>query len=132
MRPWRSKTPAERSPVSRTEVLNIPEPVEPRVETRTDDGRRLVFCNHGRPADARSRRKITPPINIHLPELAGLGVEEQAPRPRLWLARPFGGRCAEVAFRRRAHGGDPAQYLDLDAWDGSTVEPAIGRLEQLR
>src|SRR5215472_5583131 len=53
------------------------------------------------------------------------------PRARFWLARPLEGRRAEVPFRWRAHGDDPAQYLDLHAGDCSAVKPAIGRLEQL-
>src|SRR6266487_1493344 len=56
---------------------------------------------------------------------------KSARRERFWLARHFAGRRAEMAFRWRAHGDDPAQYLDLDAWNCSTVEPAIGGLEQL-
>src|SRR5262249_54557021 len=89
------------------------------------------FRDHRRAADTRSRRKIAPPINVHLPKLAGLAVEDRPPRAWFWPARPLEGRTAELAFRGRAHRDNPAQYLDLDAGDCSTVKPAIGRLEQL-
>src|SRR5262249_51394906 len=111
--------------------LNIAEGVDAGVEARADDRRGLVFRDHRRAANTRSRRKIAPPINVHLPKLAGLAVEDRPPRARFWLAWPLEGRAAKVAFRGRAHGDNPAQYLDLDAGDGSTVKPAIGRLEQL-
>src|SRR5262249_49093126 len=84
-----------------------------------------------RPATPPPGPRTPPPINVPLPKLAGLAVEDRPPRARFWLAWPLEGRAAKVAFRGRAHGDNPAQYLDLDAGDGSTVKPAIGRLEQL-
>src|SRR5262249_57560384 len=94
--------------------LNIAEGVDAGVEARADDRRRLVFRDHRRAADTRSRRKIAPPINVHLPKLAGLAVEDRPPRAWFWPARPLEGRTAELASRGRPHPANPPPHLDLD------------------
>src|SRR3989442_10513867 len=107
------------------------DPVDQCVEERADDGGRLVLGDHGRAADARSRREIRPPINVDFLEFTGMRVEDRPTRGRFWLARALASWCAKLAFRWGAHRDHPAENLDLDAWDRAAVEPAINGLEQL-
>src|SRR6202043_3800959 len=102
--------------------LNIAEAVDPCVERWAHHRGGVVLGNHRWTFDTCTRREGWPPIDRPGQKFAARRIEHQPPRFRFRFCRLDFDRHRKPAFRRRSDRDNPAQNLDLDAWNMPAIE----------